>query len=61
MAADLKSGYLLSIWYNGDVFFDAQWPVDVEFILIQLEEEHNKDKERVEHEESKERFIPQFL
>lgn len=54
-------GYLLCLWDNCDVFPDAQRPIDVEFVFVQLKKEYNKHKERVEHEETEERFVSQFL
>lgn len=54
-------GYLLCLWDNCDVFSDAEWPVDVKIIFVQLKKEYNEHKERVEHEETEERFVSQFL
>lgn len=53
--------YLLRRFVVGDVRSHAQRPFDVDVVLVQLQQEHNQHKQRVDHEERKHRRIAQFF
>jgi hypothetical protein len=45
--------YFVGLLNEGDVLAHAQWPLQVNFILIEGEEEDNEDKEGIDEVEEK--------
>ncbi len=56
----VNSTYLF-IFSDSNVLLDAQWPVDVQRVLVQCEHEDNKDEESVKHREEEHRLVPKFF
>ena len=45
--------YFIGLLHKGDVLAHAQWPLNVNLILVEREEEDNEDKEGIEEVEEK--------
>lgn len=43
--------YLARLLVEGDICLDAQRPIDVDNILVELEQEHNENKDGIQHGE----------
>ena len=54
------ASYLASLLDQGDVILDAEWPVHVDVVLVQLQQEHDEDEERVTHQEDEDRLVPEL-
>lgn len=54
-------GYLLCGFIVSNICFDAEWPLDVDVVLVQLQQEHDQHEESVYHEERKHRRVPQLF
>ena len=56
----VTSTYLF-IFSDSNVLLDAQWPVDVQRVLVQREHEDDKDEESVKDREEEHRLVPKFF
>lgn len=52
--------YLRRLGDGRDVRFDAYRPVQMEFVLVELEQEHDEHEQGVDHEKREHRFVPEF-
>ena len=52
--------YLSRLLDECDVIFHTERPVDVNVVLVQLQQEHDQDEERVTHQEDEHRLVAQL-
>ena len=51
----------LFIFSDSNVLLDAEWPVDVQGVLVQRQHEDDQDEESVKHREEEHGLVPEFL
>lgn len=56
----LNTIYLRSLSDCRDVCFDAYRPVQMKFVLVELEQEHDEHEQGVDHEKRENRFVPEL-
>ena len=56
----VSEAHLSSLLDQRDVVLDAERPVDVQVVLVQLQQEHDQAVERVTHEEDEHRLVAQL-
>jgi hypothetical protein len=57
----LTSNYLLGYLVICDVYASGDGPFNVQIVLVQLQEENDKDKEGINHEKAKHGRVSQFF